>query len=122
MKRILICEDDPDTAGLVKRVLTAKGYEVFHYGTGGDTIENASAIKADLCILDLGLPDMDGREICMNLRKNKDYQDTPIIMLTAMGEPTDKLTGLITGANVYMTKPFSVKELLNQIEELLRNY
>lgn len=118
MKKILVIEDDPDIAHLVELHLLDQNYEVQltdHGQTGLNYVANGSY---DLIILDLMLPDMNGMDICRRLRMDK--VATPIIMLTARSEEIDKVLGLETGADDYITKPFSVREFLARVKAILR--
>lgn len=116
--RILIVEDDERIADFVQRGLKAEGYAVEAARNGLDAIALGSEGQFQVIILDLGLPDMNGREVCERLRDNG--VDTPILMLTARDTVQDKVTGLRSGADDYMTKPFSFEELLARIEVLMR--
>lgn len=118
MKKILVIEDDPDIANLVRIHLEDHEYEVDHTMLGKTGLQWAKEKGYDLIVLDLRLPDMDGFEICRQLRSEKQY--TPIVMLTARTEEIDKVLGLETGADDYITKPFSVREFLARIKAVLR--
>jgi DNA-binding response OmpR family regulator len=116
-ERILIVEDDQTMLGVLKYNILKAGYDV---GTAEDGLEAITAArneKPDLIILDLMLPKMDGLEVTRILRKDL---TTPILMLTARGEDIDKVVGLELGADDYMTKPFSMRELLARVKALLR--
>jgi two-component system OmpR family response regulator len=120
MTRIFVVEDDRDIASLVSFYLTKSGWhpEVFESGT-----EALAAIRQtppDLVILDLMLPGMDGLAICRALRSDATTARIPIIMVTARGDETDRIVGLELGADDYMTKPFSMRELLARVKALLR--
>lgn len=116
--RILVIEDEHRIAGSIKKGLEQEHYAVDVAYTGTDGYDLASTEEYDLIILDLMLPEMDGLELCNNLRKN--HIHTPILVLTAKGQTRDKITGLDTGADDYMTKPFSFEELLARIRALIR--
>jgi DNA-binding response OmpR family regulator len=117
-RHILIIEDNRDLAGLLKVHLNDLAFEVdlAHDGTSG--MSKAEARHFDLVILDLMLPGMDGMEICRRLRQKKDY--TPILMLTAKSSEMDRILGLEMGADDYVVKPFSVKELLARVKAIFR--
>ncbi len=118
MKKILIIEDEPATlAGLIE-TLKEEHFEVSSALTGELGYEKAKSNEFDLIILDLKLPDMNGIDICKNLRK--DGLSTPILMLTAKREEIDKVLGLEIGADDYVTKPFSIKELIARVRALLK--
>ena len=115
---ILLVEDDKRIADFVERGLKAEGYAVDVARCGQDAIAIGLEGEFQAIILDLGLPDINGREVCENLRQNG--IDTPILMLTARDTVQDKVTGLRSGADDYMTKPFAFEELLARIEVLVR--
>lgn len=115
---ILIVEDDPALAlGLVD-TLSFEGFEVIHAQTGKEAVETVSERRPDCIILDLMLPDINGYQVCEEVRKN-DLR-VPILMLTARSQENDKIRGLDVGADDYVTKPFSVGELVARIRALLR--
>lgn len=116
--RILLVEDDKRIVDFVQRGLKAEGYAVERAGGGQEAILLAAEGGFQVIILDLGLPDMNGREVCERLRESG--VETPILMLTAKDTVQDKVTGLRAGADDYMTKPFAFEELLARIEALMR--
>ncbi|MGZ8184101.1 MAG: response regulator transcription factor [Methylobacter sp.] len=116
--RVLIVEDDERIADFVQRGLKAEGYAVEVARNGLDAIALGIEGQFQIIILDLGLPDLNGREVCERLRGTG--VNTPILMLTARDAVQDKVTGLRSGADDYMTKPFSFEELLARIEALMR--
>ncbi|MFH1639431.1 MAG: response regulator transcription factor [Chloroflexota bacterium] len=116
-KRILIVDDDAKTVELVKLYLTRDGYKVLTAYDGVEALSLARESRPDLIVLDLMLPGMDGLEICRTLRGES---DVPIIMLTARTTDEDKLAGLNLGADDYVTKPFSPKELAARVRAILR--
>ena len=118
MKKVLIVEDEADIANLVSLHISDLGYEVEKADRGDIGFNKASSSSFDLIILDVMLPGMDGLEVCRKLRAKDVY--TPIIMLTAMSEDVDKILGLETGADDYLTKPFSVRELLARVKAIFR--
>jgi len=117
-KRVLIIEDNREIADLVALHLRDAGYEVQVAPDGRTGSRRADAEEHDLVILDLMLPDMDGLEICKRLRSRPDY--TPILMLTARSGELDRVLGLEVGADDYLTKPFSIRELLARVKALFR--
>src|SRR5512143_1003931 len=119
-KKILIVEDEKDIRDLLEHYLKKEGYEVQTSKDGQTGLEKASKEKPDLVILDLMLPRMDGLEICRRLRSQPATADLPIIMLTAKTEETDRIVGLEMGADDYVTKPFSPREVLARIKALHR--
>jgi len=115
--RILVVEDDARIADLVARNLTAAGYECHHAPDGGRALADVARLKPALIVLDLGLPGVDGLEVTRRLRRES---DVPILMVTARTGEGDKLLGLELGADDYVTKPFSVGELVARVRALLR--
>ena len=114
---VLIVEDDRNIAELLQMYLEKEGYAVTTAGDGGKGLEKFRAIKPDLVLLDVMMPVMDGWAVCKAIRAES---QTPIIMLTAKSETDDKVAGLKTGADDYITKPFEMKEVLARIEAVLR--
>ncbi len=114
---VLIVEDDVNIAGLLLMYLEKEGYAVTVAHDGGQGLEKFRAIQPDLVLLDLMMPVMDGWAVCRAIRAES---QTPIIMLTAKGETDDKVQGLKSGADDYITKPFEMKEVLARIEAVLR--
>ena len=110
-------EDDPLILGPVERTLKSVGYTVSTASDGATGLELALAESPDLVVLDILLPQMDGWEVCKALRKES---TVPVLMLTALGEEIDRILGLELGADDYLTKPFSTRELLARIKALLR--
>ena len=119
-KKILIVDDEPDLVELVSYNLKKEGYKVSTAPDGEDALEKVRKSAFDLIILYLMLPGIQGVELCRMLRSNPKTEAIPIIMLTARGEVSDKIRGLETGADDYMTKPFSPKELLARVKAVLR--
>jgi two-component system alkaline phosphatase synthesis response regulator PhoP len=117
-EKILIIEDEADLVKGLKLNLSDEGYEVDWAADGREGLRRALEEAPDLVILDIMLPGMNGLEVCRELRQKK--ANTPVIMLTAKGEEVDKVVGLEIGADDYMTKPFSVRELLARIKAHLR--
>ena len=117
---IHIVEDEQPIITLVKYNLEKEGYKVSSSDNGNDGIEDIKKLFPDLVLLDWMLPDFSGVEICKILKKEKKFKEIPIIMLTAKGEDEDKIKGLNSGADDYITKPFSFPELLARIKARLR--
>jgi two-component system response regulator MprA len=115
--RILVVEDDREIAEVLLRSLRAEGYDVRAAGDGVEALDVASGFAPDLVVLDLGLPRMDGIEVCRHLRGEGDVS---ILMLTARAETSDRVDGLDSGADDYLVKPFERKELLARVRALLR--
>jgi two-component system alkaline phosphatase synthesis response regulator PhoP len=117
MTKILVIDDEPSITNLVSAYLKPEGYEVFTAADGNAGLKAARAFKPDLIILDLMLPGMDGIELLSRLRRESDVY---VIMLTARTEETDKIVGLSVGADDYVTKPFSPRELTARVKAALR--
>jgi two-component system, OmpR family, alkaline phosphatase synthesis response regulator PhoP len=116
-KKVLVVDDDVKTVELVRLYLDRDGYQVLTAYNGVEALRLAHENYPDLIVLDLMLPDIDGLEVCRTLRRES---DVPIIMLTARTTDQDKLTGLDLGADDYITKPFSPKELVARVRAVLR--
>ena len=115
---ILLVEDDPALARGLQKALRHEGFAVNHVGCGKDAVNSVATSLPDLVVLDLGLPDMDGLTVLKRLRKNR--QTLPVLILTARGETTDKVTALDSGADDYLAKPFEMDELLARLRVLAR--
>ncbi|MBI5953017.1 MAG: response regulator transcription factor [Chloroflexi bacterium] len=117
MAKILVIDDEPSITNLVTAYLKPEGYEVFVASDGNAGLKSARAFKPDLIILDVMLPGVDGIELLSRLRRESEVY---VIMLTARTEETDKIVGLSVGADDYMTKPFSPRELVARVKAALR--
>ena len=115
--RILVVDDQPQYVWAIQTNLEARGYEVYTATDGASALEAIAECTIDLVILDLRMPDMDGFEVCERLRT---FSTVPVIMLTALVEDEDKVKGLDLGADDYVTKPFSIPELLSRVHAVLR--
>ncbi|MFJ9114145.1 response regulator transcription factor [Streptomyces sp. NPDC102394] len=115
--RVLVVDDDPTVAEVVTGYLDRAGYVVDRAGDGPDALARAEAHWPDLVVLDLMLPGMDGLEVCRRMRGRG---PVPVIMLTARGDEDDRILGLEVGADDYVTKPFSPRELVLRVESVLR--
>ena len=122
MSTILVVEDDQDIADLLAHYLERAGHAVTRLSSGKDVMPRLRAAAADLVILDLMLPGMDGLLVCQAMRADAATAGIPIIMLTARGEEADRITGLELGADDYVTKPFSPKELVARVAARLRRH
>ena len=117
MKTILVVDDEPKIVQLARDYLEHAGFAVIAAADGSTALHAARSSKPDLIVLDLGLPQLDGLDVTRSIRKES---NVPIIMLTARSEETDKLIGLELGADDYLTKPFSPKELVARVRTVLR--
>jgi len=119
MPKILVVDDEPHIIELANLYLEREGYQVEGVGNGQDALAKLSSFNPDIIILDLMLPDIDGFEVCRQVRAKS---DVPILMLTARKEDIDKIVGLELGADDYSTKPFNPRELVARVKAILRRY
>jgi two-component system, OmpR family, alkaline phosphatase synthesis response regulator PhoP len=117
---ILVVEDDPDVADMLHAYFQAQGYDVITVHWGADALKVSRERRPDLVILDIRLPDIDGYQVAARLRSNRRTEDVPILFLTEKRTRDDRLRGLELGADDYVTKPFSPRELTARIKALLR--
>ncbi len=115
--RVLVVDDEKPLAQMVATYLERAGFSVAQAHTGIDAVDKARRFSPDVIVLDLGLPGMDGLEVCRQVRS---FSDCYILMLTARGSEDDKIAGLTTGADDYITKPFGVRELVTRVRAVLR--
>ena len=115
--RVLVVDDEPAIQRFLHTALTAEGYSVFAATNGSDALAQVAAHRPDLIVLDLGLPDMDGSQVTHRVRE---WSSVPIIILSVRGQEADKIEALDAGADDYLTKPFSVGELLARLRVALR--
>ena len=120
MSRILVVEDDPDIAALIQHYLEKAGHAVERLSSGAEVIPKLRGELPDLMVLDLMLPELDGLMVCQAVRGDARTSGIPIIVVTARGEEADRVSGLELGADDYVTKPFSPKELAARVSALLR--
>ncbi|MBE7190037.1 response regulator transcription factor [Jatrophihabitans endophyticus] len=118
MARVLVVDDDDTVASVLVSYLERAGHAAKHVADGLEAVEAVGAAVPDLMVLDLMLPGIDGLEVCRRVRA--DRPDLPVIMLTALAEPDDRISGLEVGADDYVTKPFSPRELVLRVESVLR--
>lgn len=119
MPKILVVDDEPNIIELAKLYLGREGYELIEATNGNDALSRQKMDNPDLIILDLMLPDIDGYEVCRQIRTGS---DVPILMLTARREDIDKIVGLELGADDYLTKPFNPRELVARVKAILRRF
>jgi two-component system phosphate regulon response regulator PhoB len=120
MAHILIIEDEQDLAGLVEYNLRAAGFETETSGTGAGGLAKARARVPDLVLLDLMLPDVAGSEVLQMLKSGPDLRKVPVVIVSAKGQEADRIQGLELGADDYVVKPFSVRELMLRVKAVLR--
>ncbi len=118
MARVLVVDDDEMVASVVLTYLRRAGHEARHVGDGLAALQSVQAQAPDLLVLDLMLPGLDGLEVCRRVRAERPH--LPVIMLTALAEPDDRIAGLEVGADDYLTKPFSPRELVLRVDSVLR--
>ena len=116
--RVLLVEDDPDLRRLLKRGLGEEGFDVEAASTGRDGLQSASRNQPDLMVVDIGLPDADGRDVCQALRAQG--VTAPVLFLTALDAVTDRISGFVAGGDDYLTKPFAVDELVMRLRALAK--
>lgn len=119
-EKILIIEDDNNISKLLKYNLEKAGYACSMAGSGEDALMALDKEKADLIVLDIMLPKMDGFDVCRCIKREIKFKDIPVVMLTARGEEIDRIVGLELGADDYIVKPFSPRELILRIKAILR--
>ena len=119
-KKVLIVDDEEHIRELIKFNLKKEGYDIEVAVNGTEALNIIREIKFDLILLDLMLPEIDGLEVCKEIRRNEETSDIPVMMITAKGEEFDKVLGLELGADDYITKPFSIRELMARVKALLR--
>lgn len=119
-QKILIVEDDPHIAGLIRYNLEKAGFECLQTADGQQAFEELERHKIHLIVLDIMLPGMDGFELCKEIKKKPAWASIPILMLTARAEEIDRVLGLELGADDYMVKPFSPRELILRVKAILR--
>ena len=117
---ILLVEDEDDLASIVEYHLTKAGYTVLRAANGQNALDILESTEVSLVLLDLMLPDMSGVDICRHIRSHTSIQNLPVIMVTAKGEEIDRVIGFEVGADDYVVKPFSSRELVLRIKSLLR--
>ena len=118
--KIFIIEDEPSIIQLIQFNLEKEGFIVSSSSNGNDGLKELKKFEPNLLLLDWMLPDLSGIDISKNIRKDNSFKDLPIIMLTAKGEEEDKIKGLDSGVDDYLTKPFSFNELMARIKAVLR--
>jgi two-component system, OmpR family, phosphate regulon response regulator PhoB len=120
MAKVLVVEDEADIRDVLEYNLAENGHQVVTAGTAAEALRCARERVPDLVLLDLMLPDRSGREVCKELRADRTFRDTRIMMLTARGEEVDRVVGFELGADDYVLKPFSIRELMLRIDAVLR--
>ena len=118
-RRILIVDDEPNIVTSLEFLMRGSSYEVRVARNGEEALRRAESFRPDLILLDVMMPQRSGFEVCQKIRENPAFRDVKIVMLTAKGRNAERDRGLNLGANAYVTKPFSTKELMNTVRGLL---
>ena len=118
-KRILVVDDEIYIVHILEFSLTMEGYSILTASNGEEALRVIDSERPDLVVLDIMMPKLDGYEVCRRLRQDEQFQELPVILLSAKGRPIDREAGLQAGADDYITKPFSPRKLLEKIRELL---
>lgn len=118
-KTIVIADDEPHVLRSLEFILKKQGYKVITAVNGEDALEKVRGSEPDLVFLDIQMPRMDGNTVLRNLREDPKYQDLYIVMITAKGQEADRLHSLESGANEYVTKPYSPRKLIGRVKEIL---
>jgi len=119
MPRILIVDDEPNIVLALEMLMKREGYEIQSVNNGEKAVEEAGQFRPDLILLDVMLPRMDGYEVCQRIRADASLPQVSIVMLTAKGREVEMEKGLALGADLYITKPFSTREVVRKVRELL---
>ena len=119
MARILIVDDEPNIVLALELLMKREGYEILTVDDGQKVFEVVKEFSPDLILLDIMMPKMDGYEVCQRIRADASLKDISIIMLTAKGREVEKEKGLALGADYYITKPFSTREVIMKVKEVL---
>ncbi|MDP8212746.1 MAG: response regulator [Candidatus Zapsychrus exili] len=120
-KTILVVEDEVQMLELLRTRLEANGYNIITATTGESAYDTYLKESPDLIVLDINIPTFNGYEVCRKIKRENDDNSTPVLMLTAKAQESDRIVGKVIGAECYMTKPFDPTELLDKIKELLRD-
>ena len=118
-KKILVVEDDNDSRNALCAMLDALGFSYIGFGSGKEALEKIKGQKVDMALLDIMMPDVDGYQICSHIKSSPEHSGCKVIFLSAKSKESDIKYGLELGADAYMTKPFSTRNLMQKVEELL---
>ncbi|MBC8317324.1 MAG: response regulator [Desulfobulbaceae bacterium] len=119
-KNVLVVDDEPNIVLSLKFLITQEGFEVRTAGSGEEALQALAEQVPDLILLDVMMPKPDGYEVCQKIRATPEWKDIPVIMLTAKGRDVEKEKGFAMGADDYITKPFSTKELVSKVLDILK--
>ncbi len=120
MKQILVVDDDPDILMSLEFLMKKNGYQVMIARNGTEALEAINTVKPNLILLDIMMPDVDGYSICKHVKSKKDLKDIHVVFLSAKTKETDVQKGLDLGASMYITKPFSTRDLMKKVNELMQ--
>ena len=120
-KRILIADDEPNIVAAIEFLLKQRGHEVHTAPDGGEALRLVASVVPDLVLLDVMMPQVSGYEVCQTIRNRPEWRHIKIIMLSAKGRDSEVVKGLGMGADLYVTKPFSTRDLMTRIETLLES-
>lgn len=118
-RKILIVDDEPNILISLEFLMKREGFEVFTAADGEEALERMAGHRPDMVLLDVMMPRKNGYEVCQIIRATPEWQDTKVIMISAKGRDTEMAKGLAMGANAYVTKPFSTKDLVAKVKEML---
>ena len=118
-KKVLIADDEPNIVAAIEFLLKQRGYDVYTAGDGGEALRAMERVVPDLVVLDIMMPQTSGYEVCQTIRKRAEWRHIKILMLSAKGRDAEVVKGVAMGADLYVTKPFSTRELMARIDGLL---
>jgi DNA-binding response OmpR family regulator len=119
-QKILIVDDEPNIVVPLEFLMQQNGYQVMAAASGEEALELIATFKPDLILLDIMLPDLDGYEVCQNVRESPDHRNTKILFLSAMGREMDIVKGMSLAADGYIIKPFAISDVVAKVNELLK--
>ena len=118
-KKVLIADDEPNIVAAIEFLLKQRGYDVYTAGDGSEALRAVERIVPDLVVLDVMMPQTSGYEVCQTIRKRPEWRHIKVLMLSAKGRDAEVVKGVAMGADLYVTKPFSTRELMARIDGLL---
>lgn len=120
-QKILIVDDEPNIVVPLQFIMEQKGYQVMVAADGDEALETIAKFIPDLILLDIMLPDIDGYEICQKVRENPEWQNIKVVFLSAMGRDVDIAKGMALAADAFITKPFSISDIVEKVRDLLKD-
>ena len=120
-KKVLIADDEPNIVAAIEFLLKQRGYDVYTAGDGGEALRAMERVVPDLVVLDIMMPQTSGYEVCQTIRRRSEWRHIKVLMLSAKGRDAEVVKGVAMGADLYVTKPFSTRELMARIDGLLAN-